>query len=184
SRTREASCRPRPAPSAGPCLALPKTTPPAAGPGRLERLQGRLLVLLDVEELVQLGDLEDLVDLGIDVGQDQPAAGRLEFLVQGDELAQGGAGEVLDVAEVEQELAAAFLVHQAEELIADDLDVLLVQDLAVDEVDHGDIADVLNLQAATARLRRHKFKPSHREEPASCGDQEIERGSREKKPIP
>src|SRR5689334_11657160 len=54
----------------------------------LERLQGGLLFLLDVEELVQFRDLEDLVDLRVDVAQDQPAAGRLQFLVERDQLPQ------------------------------------------------------------------------------------------------
>ena len=49
--------------------------------GVSERLQGGLLFLLNVEELVELGDLEDLVDLRVDVAQDQPAAGRLQLLV-------------------------------------------------------------------------------------------------------
>src|SRR5262249_5683264 len=105
----------------------------------------------------------------VDVAQDEPAADRNEFLVEGDELAEGGAGEVLDVAEVQKQLATSVLVDQAEELLADDLNVLLIQDFSVDEVDDGDIANVLNLQAATARLRRHRFKSSQQEKPASCG---------------
>src|SRR5205807_7642763 len=40
----------------------------------LERLQGSLLFLLDVEKLIQLGDLEDLVDLRVDVAKDQAPA--------------------------------------------------------------------------------------------------------------
>src|SRR5581483_1549664 len=44
---------------------------------RSERLERRLLFLLDVEELVQARDLEDLVNLRVDVAQDQPAADRL-----------------------------------------------------------------------------------------------------------
>src|SRR5579885_2017254 len=44
--------------------------PGRRGPDPSERLQGGLLLLLDVEELVQFRDLEDLVDLGVDVAQD------------------------------------------------------------------------------------------------------------------
>ena len=50
-----------------------------------------------------------------------------------------------DVAEIEQQLATPLLVHQAEQLLADDLDILLVENLAVDEVDDGDVADLLHL---------------------------------------
>src|SRR5205807_7199027 len=73
--------------------------------------------------------------------------------------AQGGAGEELDVLEVEQDLAAAELVHELEQLLADDLDVLLVEDLLVDEVDDGDVADVFDFQPAAARLRSHERGP-------------------------
>src|SRR5207302_161538 len=69
-------------------------------PGTSERLQGGLFFLDDLEELVQLGDLEDFVDLRGDVAQDQPPAGRLQLLVECDELAEGGARQVLHVAEI------------------------------------------------------------------------------------
>src|SRR5262249_34899376 len=68
----------------------------------LEGLQGGLLFLLDVEEPVEPGDLEDLVDLGVDVAQDQAAARGLQLLVERDELTQGGARQVFHVAEVQQ----------------------------------------------------------------------------------
>src|SRR5438034_2673912 len=116
-----------------------------AGQG-LEGLQSGLLLLLDVEEPVEFRDFEHLVNLWVDVTQDQPASHSLEFLVQRDQFAQRRAGQVLDVAEVEQELAAAFLVDETEELFADDLNVLLVEDLLVDEVDDRDVPDVLDFQ--------------------------------------
>src|SRR5579883_525641 len=136
----------------GPAASSCRTFPPsnyatggrkAAAVARLKRLQGRLLFLLD---------LEDLVNLRVDVAQDQPAADALELLVEGDELAERGAGEVFDVAEVEEELLHPLLVDEAEELLADDLDVLLVEDLTVHEVDDGHIADLFDLEATTARL--------------------------------
>src|SRR5262249_24324974 len=52
-----------------------------------ERLQGGLLLLHDLEELVELGDFEDFVDLRIDIAEDEPAARLLQLLVQGDQLA-------------------------------------------------------------------------------------------------
>src|SRR3954462_11243148 len=86
-----------------------------------ERLQGALLVLVDHEQLVELGDLEHFVDLRVDVAEDELAAGRLELAVERDELAQRRRGQELNVAEVEQDLAPAQLVHEAEELFADHL---------------------------------------------------------------
>src|SRR5207253_10267579 len=109
------------------------------GLNSLKSLQCCLLLLLDVEELVELGNLEHLVDVRVDVAQDELAAGGLDLLVQSDELAEGGTGEIFDIAEIEQDLPAAELVHQAEEIFADFLNVLLVEDFLVDEVDDGDI---------------------------------------------
>src|SRR5438067_7317414 len=74
-----------------------------------EGLQGSLLFLLDVEELVELGDLEHFVNLGMDVAQDQASLGGLQLLVERDQLPQGGARQVFDVVEVQQNLAFAFL---------------------------------------------------------------------------
>src|ERR1700733_10336222 len=77
---------------------------------RSENLEGGLLVLLDVKELVEPGDLEDFVDGRVDAAQHQLAAGGGHLLVERDELAEGGAREVLDVAEVEEQPTMALLV--------------------------------------------------------------------------
>jgi hypothetical protein len=121
-----------------------------------KHLQGGLLVFLDVEQLVELGDLENFVNLRVDIAQDESAARGLQFLVQGDQLPQGRAGKVLDVAEVQEDFFSAMLVDQTEELFADKLDVLLVEDFLIGEINHGHIADVLHFQATTARLGRHE----------------------------
>src|SRR5262245_49923810 len=57
--------------------------------------------------------------------------------------------------EVQEDFSPAYLVDQAEKLLADDLDILLVENFAIHEIDHGHVADVLHLQAAPTRLRRH-----------------------------
>src|SRR5207247_1897253 len=113
-----------------------------------------LLVFLDVEHLVQPGDLEDFEDVLGDVTQDELAAGAADLLVEVDELAERGTGEILDVAEVQKDLAAAQLVDEAEQVFADLLNVLLVEDLAVDEVDDRDVADIFHFQAAAPRCLR------------------------------
>src|SRR5262249_52982905 len=111
---------------------------------RLKRLQGRLFFLLNVEQLVQLGNFKDLVDLRIDIAQDQPAADRVHLLVEGDEFPQGRAGEVLDIAKVQEQFTAAQLVHKTEKLFTDDLNILFVQDLLIREIDDGHVTDVFN----------------------------------------
>ena len=56
---------------------------------------------------------------------------------------------------IRKKLAQAIMIHQAEQLIANDLDVLFVEDLAIDEVDHGHIANVFYLQATATGLCGH-----------------------------
>src|SRR5262245_46292559 len=64
-----------------------------------EGLERGLLVLVDLEQFIELGDLEDFVDLLGDVAHHQLPAGPLNLAVHGDELTQRRAGEELDVAE-------------------------------------------------------------------------------------
>jgi hypothetical protein len=125
----------------------------------LERLKGGLLFLMDREQLVEFGDLEYFLDLFRDSAKDQLAAYRLNLSVQSNEFSQRGAGEELNIAEIEQNLAAAELVHQAEEIVADHLNVLFIQDLFIDEIDNGDVAHVLDLEASATRLLGHTATP-------------------------
>src|SRR5438093_124919 len=48
---------------------------------------------------------------------------------------------------------------EAEELLADDLDVLRVEDAFVGEVDDRDVADGLDFQTTATRLSRHRDVP-------------------------
>src|SRR5688572_18826934 len=57
---------------------------------------------LDVEELIQPRNLEHLVDLGMDIGQHQATLPFAYLLVQRDEHAQGRAGKVFDVSEIQK----------------------------------------------------------------------------------
>src|SRR5262249_17389944 len=129
-------------------------------------LQASLFVLLDNEKLVEPGDLEDFVNLGMNVAQDQLAADRVQFLVEGDQLSQGRTGQVLQGAENEEQFGPPHLIDQAEKLLADDLNVLFVKDLAVDEVDHAHIANFFHLESAAPRLRGHGSNSSKTSEAA------------------
>src|SRR5207244_7820497 len=77
------------------------------------------------------------------------------LLVDTAELAQSSAGKELHVVEIQQQLLGALVVDEIEKLFANDLNVLLVEDLLVDEIHHGHIADLFQLQTAAARLRIH-----------------------------
>src|SRR5438270_5974749 len=72
-----------------------QTGGPRKRENRSERGQRGLFVLLNFEELVELGDLEHFHDFAGDLAHDQLAAGRLHLLIQRDQLAQRGAGEEL-----------------------------------------------------------------------------------------
>src|ERR1051326_975932 len=114
--------------------------------GLSKGLQRGLLVFLDVQELVEFGDLEDLVKVLVDVAKGELAPGRLDLFVQREQLSQRGAGEKFDVAEVQEDFFAAEVFDEAEEVFADFLDVLFVEDAFVDEVDDRDFAIVLDLE--------------------------------------
>src|SRR5262245_41542665 len=106
----------------------------------LKRLQGGLLFLFDLEQFIEFGDLEDLVDLRINIAQDELAAGLIDFLVERDELAQSRTGEIFHVAKIQEDLLATQLVDQTEKLLPDDLNILLIKDFLVGEINDGHIA--------------------------------------------
>src|SRR5438309_126495 len=119
--------------------------------GDSKRLQGRLLVFLDVEQTIQLRDLEDLEDFVVDIAHHQLAAGGADLLVERYEFTQSRAGKILDIGEVQQDFLAAQFLDQAEQVFADLLDVLFVKDFAVDEIDDRDVLVVVfDLESAAA----------------------------------
>jgi adenine-specific DNA methylase/SAM-dependent methyltransferase len=77
----------------------------------LQCRQGVLLAVTDHELPVQAGEREHLVDLRVDAAQDEPAARGLQLLAERDQLAQGGARQVLHVMEVQEQLFSALFVH-------------------------------------------------------------------------
>jgi hypothetical protein len=125
----------------------------------LESLQSCLFFFLNIKEFVEFSNLENFVDLRFDIAQDKPPASRVDLFVERDELAESGTGQVFDVAEVQEQLAALHFVNQAEELFPDDLNVLLVQDFLVHEINDGHIANVFHFQTAPSRLSGHEPSP-------------------------
>ena len=70
----------------------------------LDRGQRVGLIVLDDEQLRQFRDREDFVNLRANIRQDQLGAVLLHALVEADQLAERGAGQELDVGEIEHDL--------------------------------------------------------------------------------
>jgi hypothetical protein len=117
-------------------------------PHLAERFESRPLVLEDIEDLVEASDLEDLEDLGLDSTKPELALHFVDLLVEIEELAESGARKILNGAEVEQDLLASIFVDQSKELVADHLNILLVEDSTIQKTDHGDVADFFRVNAA------------------------------------
>src|SRR5262245_43405917 len=92
---------------------------------RLTNLQSGLLLRLNIEEFVELGNFENFVYLRIDIAEHEPAVYLLKFLIEGDQFGQGGAGKILHVAEIQQNFTPPRIFDQTEKLLANDLNVLL-----------------------------------------------------------
>jgi len=93
---------------------------------------------VDLEELVELGDGEDLVDLGVDVGEAELAALGVDLVADGDggprgRPRRGGRRWRSQMSRRGRGLAS---MREAS-FLPDVLDVGLVEDVAVDELDLG-----------------------------------------------
>ena len=77
------------------------------------------------------------------------------FLLEIDQLAERGAGKILNIPEIKQEIPVAFVLNQAVELVADFLDVFLGDDLGLDKADNGHSVNIFEAEM-TARTLRHR----------------------------
>src|SRR5262245_1991209 len=84
---------------------------------RLEAGEGIGLRVLNVEELVEPGDREDLINFRLEIAHLHLARVGLGLFVENDQLVEGRRGEEFDVVEVEQNVLALFLLDQRKELI-------------------------------------------------------------------
>src|SRR5262249_15798376 len=116
---------------------------------------GCLFLFLDVEELIQLRNFKNFVDLRVNIAQDQTTARGVHFFIQRNEFAKSRTRKIFHVAEVQEEFTAAQIVHQAEKLLANDLDVLVVEYFLVGEIDNRHLSDIFDFQAPPSGLRRH-----------------------------
>src|SRR6185312_8392442 len=101
-----------------------------------EGADGFGFVVFDVEDGVELGDLEEVVDLLGEVEELELAAGVLDGGKGGDHFADAGRVDIADVCEVEDDLAGAF-----GERVADGVaqgDAAFAQGDAAAEIEDGD----------------------------------------------
>src|SRR3990172_1536029 len=106
------------------------------GARTLKRRQGVSFVVLNVKQLVQLRDGERLVNLRTDVAQLELRPVRFGLLVQGNQLAQGRAGEKLDGGKIQYDLFLLVPLHQIEQFLAEFLDIRFVENLSVKKMNH------------------------------------------------
>ena len=90
---------------------------------------------MDLEEPVEAGDREDLLDLRTDVRETKLTVPGLHLVVDRDQRAKGRGGQVLHVLEADQHPRTRARFHQTTKLASDQLDVRLIEDVALDEVD-------------------------------------------------
>jgi hypothetical protein len=86
------------------------------------------------------------------------ALARVDAPFQPHELAEDSRGEILDTADIEQNLFRSTF-HERIKFIADFLDLIFGDDFVVDETDDGDAAYVFKAEVST-RAREHKTSPA------------------------
>src|SRR5262249_19125904 len=123
----------------------------------LGRGLGLLSCPAQVEELVQSRDHKDLLDLRTQVAHDQVPAPGKQLLVQADQRAERRAGDVLHVAEVEEQVRLARFLRQGEELVVDAVERFFIQRyVAAGEVNGGRFTGRTFLQGRTLTLYCHQ----------------------------
>src|SRR5208282_2621205 len=85
---------------------------------RSELVERGLLFGIDLEDLIKPGDPENLQQIGMNAAKLELALDRGNFLLEVDQLAERGAGEILHVTEVQQDVLVTLILDQAVELLA------------------------------------------------------------------
>ena len=89
----------------------------------VEFLEGLVEFVVEDEHFVEVGDLEDLVELGADADDDDFAVDGVHGLFELEEHAEGLGGHEADSGELENELAGVLLLDEFHEVAAEGLDV-------------------------------------------------------------
>src|SRR5262249_58687028 len=82
-------------------------------PAALWRRRSCWSALHNRQERVQAGDRENLVDLCVEVGKREPPAKPLHLLMEVDKHSQVVAVDILDLAEVEQEMTPPWFIGKS-----------------------------------------------------------------------
>jgi hypothetical protein len=114
-----------------------------------------LFVGVDLKDLVEPSDAEDLEKIGMNAAEFELALDRSGFSFEVDQFAQRCAREVLNVAEIEQQIPVTFVLDQAIELVAYLLNVFFSDNLRFNEADNGHSVNVFEAEM-TARTLRHR----------------------------
>ena len=105
----------------------------------VERLYGGEFVVFDVEDGVELGDVEHVVDFLGEVEELEFASGVAQGRETGDEFADSGAVEVVDMGEIEDDFLFA-LCDEIANRVAQFADLGAEDDAPLD-VEDGDVRD-------------------------------------------
>src|SRR5208337_716150 len=125
---------------------------------RSELVERGLLFRIDLEDLIKPGDPENLQQIGMNAAKLELALDRGDFLLEVDQLAERGAGEILHVTEVQQDVLVTLILDQAVELLAHFLDLFFGHDLGINETDNRHSINVFQAEE-TARALRHRETP-------------------------
>src|SRR6266496_1593509 len=104
----------------------------------VEGSDGGKFVILDVEDGVELGDVEDVLDFLGEVEELEFASGVAHGGEAADEFSYAGAVDVVDAAEVEDDLLLA-ISNKVADSVAEVADFIPENDAAID-VEDGDVS--------------------------------------------
>ena len=147
-------------------LGMTRITPAGLlGEEVVEGTHGGEFVVFDVEDGVELGDVEDVVDFLGEVEEFEFAAGVADGGEAADQFSHAGAVDVIDAGEVENDLLLA-LGDEGADGIAEIADFIPEDDAAVN-VEDGDVGNF-----ASVYLQGHGSKPNPaaRRNGSGCGE--------------
>jgi len=124
---------------------------PALGADDSDDGQSIGLTVFDHKQLCKFRNCEDFVNLGPDVREDELGAVLLHALVKTDQLSQRGAGEKLNVGKIQDDFLAILALDQLVELLAEFLDLCLIDDLRIRERHDRDRAGFVDFNSSPCR---------------------------------
>src|SRR5262249_3583393 len=115
-------------------------------PSELKSTKGLFTILPDRDQSDQKSALEHHEDVRANRGQTRRPPGRFHLLGHGDEFSEPGTRQVSDVRDIPNAILARCFINQAEQLVADDLNIALIKDLLVRETSNRHIVHFVNVE--------------------------------------